>query len=345
MRRGLVLAGAFWAAAAGALAQGPGKAAAEAVATVDGVAITVAEVEKQLGNRLAQLRTQEFNLRRQGVEELLAQRLLEREAAARKLSLPELSAQEIDAKVAPVTEQEQKDFYASNKSRFGATAEADALRQIADGLKRQRTERRRQEFVQELRKKAKVAVLLEPPRVKVDAGDDPVKGPDSAPVTIVEFSDFQCPYCARVPAVLKQIAQNYGDKVKVVFRDFPLLAIHPQAAKAAEAGACAFDQGKFWEMHDKLFENQGALQVADLKKRAEELGLDAAAFAECLDSGRKAAEWQGDLKEGEAYGVQSTPSFFVNGRAVVGAQPYEAFAQIIEDELGLLAARTRPGSR
>jgi protein-disulfide isomerase len=344
MRR-LVWAGALLAGAGGAVAQGPEKAMAEAVATVDGVAISLAELDRQLGSRLVQLRTQEYNVRRQGLEELIAQRLLEREAAARKVSLPELSAQEVDAKVAPVTEQDQKDFYASNKSRFGATPEADALRQIADGLKRQRTERRRQELVQELKRKAKVAVLLEPPRVKVDAGDDPVKGPEGAPVTIVEFSDFQCPYCARVPAVLKQIAQNYGDKVKVVFRDFPLLAIHPQAAKAAEAGACAFDQGKFWEMHDKLFENQGSLQVADLKKRAEELGLDAAVFAECLDSGRKAAEWQADLKEGEAYGVQSTPSFFVNGRAVVGAQPFETFAQVIEDELGLLAARTRPPSR
>jgi len=172
-------------------------------------------------------------------------------------------------------------------------------------------------------------------RLQVSADDDPVKGSKDAPVTIIEFSDFQCPYCGRFyQQTLPLIEENYikTGKVKIVYRDFPL-SFHQYAQKAAEAAECAHEQGKFWEYHDKLFENQNALDVASLKQYASELGLDAQKFNDCLDSGKKASEVQKDFNDGSMYGVSGTPTFFINGIPLVGAQPYSVFEQIINQEL------------
>ncbi|MFH1834859.1 MAG: thioredoxin domain-containing protein [Methanobacteriota archaeon] len=151
----------------------------------------------------------------------------------------------------------------------------------------------------------------------------------NAKVTIVEYSDFQCPYCSRVVPTVKKIEETYGEDVEVVFKHFPL-AFHSYAKKAAEASECARDQGKFWEYHDKLFENQNKLDKDSLKKYAGELGLDANTFNKCLDSGTKTALVENNFEEGKSLGVTGTPSFFINGQKVVGAQPYEKFAEIID---------------
>jgi protein-disulfide isomerase len=307
--------------------------AAGTVAVVDGKPITMADIEGLAGGRLTQLRAQEYQLKRQALDELIARRLVEKEAAARGISSDELIRTEIEAKVPAVTEAEQRAFYEQNKSRIGNMAEAEAMKQIEAYLRQQKVRERQQAFVGDLKSKTSVRVMLEPPRVAVAVGDDPVKGPAAAPVTIVEFSDFQCPFCSRVNPTLKQIEETYGDKVRIVFRDYPLLQIHPQAAKAAEAASCAAEQGKFWEMHDKLFANQQKLAVADLKAHATELGLKAEEFNQCLDSGKKEAGWKKDLEEGTAYGINSTPAFFINGRLISGAQPFEAFKQLIDEEL------------
>src|SRR6266540_1918344 len=190
----------------------------------------------------------------------------------------------------------------------------------------------RASYVRELRQKAGVKVLLEPLRVAVDVTGRPIRGNKDAPVTIVEFSDFQCPFCSRARPTVNKVRETYGDKVRVIFRNFPL-SIHPQAQKAGEAAGCAGEQGKFWEMHDRLFANQAKLQVPDLKEHAAVLGLDPEAFRQCLDSGRHTADLQRDAEAGTGYGVSGTPSFFINGRPLVGAQPFESFAQVIDDEL------------
>ena len=174
------------------------------------------------------------------------------------------------------------------------------------------------------------------PSGQVSADDDPVKGNPDAPVTIIEFSDFQCPYCASFFSdTLPQIEQNYIDtgKVKLVYRDFPL-SFHANAEPAAEAAECAGEQGKYWEMHDKLFENQASLSAASYKQWAADLGLDTAKFDSCLDSSKYASEIQKDVQDGQAAGVSGTPTFFVNGNKVVGAQPYSVFEQAIEAALG-----------
>ena len=169
--------------------------------------------------------------------------------------------------------------------------------------------------------------------------DDPVKGDPDAQVVIVEFSDFQCPFCERwAQQTLPQLKQNYIDtgKVKLIYRDFPLSSIHPEAQKAAEATECADDQGKFWEYHDILFEKRGEWSgagAAKFKQYAADLGLDTAAFDDCLDSDKYKDEVLGDLNAGRAVGVTGTPTFFINGQKLVGAQPFTAFEAIIEEEL------------
>lgn len=168
----------------------------------------------------------------------------------------------------------------------------------------------------------------------VSADDDPAIGPEDAPVTIIQFSDFQCPFSKRYFDETEHlILSTYGDQIRYVFRDFPLTAIHPQAQKAAEAAQCASDQGKFWEYHDMLFQNQGALQVDNLKSYAASLGLNQSAFDLCLDSGKYAQEVQKDIEDGQSYGVMGSPTFFINGRKVVGALPYTTFQIVIEEEL------------
>lgn len=173
------------------------------------------------------------------------------------------------------------------------------------------------------------------PRAEVSLDDDAVKGDENAPVTIVEFSDYECPFCGRyVTQTYPQIDRQYINtgKVKYVFRDFPL-SFHQNARKAAEATECSGEQEKFWEMHDKLFQNQGNLDVSSLKKYAADIGLDTGKFNSCLDSGKYAQEVQKDLRDGSSYGVSGTPAFFINGIKIVGAQPFSVFKQIIDSEL------------
>ncbi len=165
-----------------------------------------------------------------------------------------------------------------------------------------------------------------PPARFVPINGRPTRGPENAPITIVEFTDYECPYCRRyVNETYPSIQANHGDEVRYVIRNFPLRSIHPHAQKAAEAAECAYDQGRFWEYHDKLFEEAPALQVVKLKEYAGELGLNEAAFAQCLDSGSKEPIVEADFQDAVALGLRGTPGFFVNGRALYGAQPYRMF--------------------
>jgi protein-disulfide isomerase len=201
-------------------------------------------------------------------------------------------------------------------------------------VKQQKSREQLTAFVDQLKQKHGVQITLAPPnlpRVEV-AARGPSRGPDNAAVTIVEFSDFQCPYCGRVTPTVEKLMKDYDGKVRLVFRHFPL-SFHPNAAKAAEAGACAADQGKFWQMHDKMFSNQQKLTVDDLKSFAKDIGLDQGKFDKCLDSGEKAQLVSADEKDGEQAGVTGTPAFFINGIFINGAVPYEQFKETVDREL------------
>ncbi len=168
----------------------------------------------------------------------------------------------------------------------------------------------------------------------VSADDDPSRGPADARVTVIEYADFQCPYCGRFHVqTWPQLLQQYGDRVRFVYRDFPLSALHPYAEKAAEAGDCAQEQGKFWEYHDALYTNQTALDRASLSRYAQNVGLDTARFDSCVDSGKHAAEVANDLQEGTVAGVTGTPAFLVNGKLITGAQPFSVFQTAIDAAL------------
>lgn len=160
----------------------------------------------------------------------------------------------------------------------------------------------------------------------------PVKGPASAKVTIVEFSDFQCPFCGQVQPTIKQIFDTYQDKLKLVYRHFPL-PFHENAEPAALASMCANEQGKFWEYHDKLFGSQDKLTITDLKQYMASLGLDTEKFNTCLESKKYKSQIDKDVADGQVAGVSGTPAFFINGRLVAGAQPFENFKSIIDEEL------------
>jgi protein-disulfide isomerase len=167
----------------------------------------------------------------------------------------------------------------------------------------------------------------------VSADDDPAIGPVSAPVTIIEFSDYQCPFCARADDTVKRLLENYKGKVRLVFRDFPSPQIHAYAMKAAEAAACAHEQGKFWEYHDALYADQSKLTMVDLLATAGRLGLNDSTFQSCVESGKFSGEVSKDMEDGIKAGVNGTPSFFINGVLIAGAQRYEKFAEVIDAEL------------
>jgi predicted DsbA family dithiol-disulfide isomerase len=314
------------------------------VAFVGNQTITAEELDEQMGNRLFRLRSDEYNLRRPVLDELVSRSLLEQEAAKRHVTVDNLIASEVDAKAKPVQDEEVEAVYESAKQNYANVPEAEARKQIADGMRRSRAQRRRQAFAAELRTRYSVKVLLEAPRATFKLDDAPSRGPADAPVTLVGFLDFQCPYCANVGRTVDDLQKRYGKSVRFVFRHFPL-PFHKEAAKAAEAAICAQQQGKFWEIHDKLFSSQRALQAADLKKYAGEIGLDPDAFGQCLDSGRTAEKWRADVQEGSQFGVTGTPTLFVNGRLLsAGANP-EALSQAVDQELASMPPATAAAAK
>lgn len=169
----------------------------------------------------------------------------------------------------------------------------------------------------------------------IETADDPFIGPEKALITIVEFADFQCPYCLESYQTIKQINATYPNDVKIIFRDFPNVANHPDSLNAAMAANCAFDQGKFWEYHDLLYQNQSDLSVSNLKMLALDLGLNRNIFDQCFDSQKYANEAKNDLMEGANLGITGTPTFFVNGYEVKGSLPFENFKSIIDEYLRL----------
>jgi protein-disulfide isomerase len=176
-------------------------------------------------------------------------------------------------------------------------------------------------------------INLQPYRVALDNAGAPARGSDDAKVTLVEFSDFQCPFCGRFFPTLKQIEQKYGDSVRVVYRQYPIPSLHPNAFKAAEASLCANDQGKFWDMHDVMFQEQNALTVSELKQKARRIGLDGRKFDDCMDTGRHTEQVQNDMRAGSRVGVTGTPALFVNGIPIDGgAVPLATVVQAIDQE-------------
>lgn len=324
--------------AAGQSLPAPGASPDQVVAEVAGRKVTLQEVDAKWEEFDAAERARVTQLlyqnRRNMLEQVVGEILIENAAKAAGATAEAFVTQDAAKRATPVTDQEVAQFFEANRDRAQGRTIEQLGPQIKGFLASQKAQQARAQLVEELKaKSAGIKVMLDPPRYTVaTTAVDPVRGAASAPVTIIEFSDYQCPFCARVNPTLEQVRKTYGDKVKIIFKDFPL-ANHPQAPKAAEAAHCAGEQGKYWELHDHMFANQRALNVPELKQYAATLGMDAAKFNQCLDSGKHAGLVAAGTAQGEKMGVNSTPTLYINGRAVIGAQPFEAFKAVIDEEL------------
>ncbi len=301
------------------------------VASYDGKEIKLSDLDTEAKPAIVKA-MMDIDRARQGMlEKLILDDLVEKEAAAAGMETEAWLKTEVEEKIAPVTDEEAKAFFEENPPRGAATFESMKPR-VTAYMERQRQAERMAELTKELKAKYNVTVSLDPFRVEISVDDDPAKGPEDAAVTIIEFADFQCGFCGRSRDTTKEILEAYPEHVRFVYRDFPIDK-HPRAHNMAQAANCAGDQGKYWEMYDHLFDNMRDTKDEQLKAHAATLELDTAAFDECYDSAKYAAEVDKDMEDGRSAGVSGTPAFFVNGRMISGALPFDAFAAIIDDEL------------
>ena len=310
----------------------------DAVAMVGTTPITLEEVDARALQEpvssfgSAKLVQALYLARRATIEEIVANRLMDSEAKTRGIDRATLVEREIAAKAPAPTEADIAAWYQANPGRVNGSALDQVRAPIKSLLIQQRMDIARATLVESLKAKTTVTIALEPPRAEVGDGGRPVLGSKTAPIELIEFSDFQCPFCQRANPVVEQVLKTYGDKVRFVYRHFPL-ANHPNARPAAEAAACAEVQGKFWEYHDRLFANGAKLTDTDLKAHAVAVGLDAAKFNTCFDNRQQKPGIDKDMADAEKVGVTGTPAFFVNGRSIEGAQPFEAFKRVIDEEI------------
>jgi predicted DsbA family dithiol-disulfide isomerase len=317
--------------------------ASRTLAIVNGEVITESQVTAIAASDLATLESKKAEspatyerdrlvILHAALDSIIEDKLVAAEAARDKVTKEQVIFAEVESNVPTPSPEEVEAFYQANKSQITIPHD-QAIPRVKQYMMDQARRHYRDAMVYMLKKQFPVKILLDPVRTDVTTAGHPSQGPETAPVTIVEFSDFQCPFCGGLFPTLKAIEKNYPDKVRLVYRQFPLTNIHPFAQKAAEASLCANDQKRFWEFHDSMFGDQAHLAVDDLKKRAVDLKLNTAEFNSCLDTGAKVSTVKKDIDEGTQAGANSTPSMFINGRFLSGNQPYADIREIIEDEL------------
>lgn len=306
------------------------------VATVNGQPITAAELEPLIAAKLLPVRQREYDVTMEAIHEIAFERLVAAEAAHRAMTVEELLKVEVADRAPQPTEDEIKLMLRYLAARLPPDP-AEARKVVVESLRNQKVQERQAAFRESLFARGNVVANVLPPRARVTvAPNDPVRGDNDSPVTILEFSDFQCPYCVRSQPTISRLTAEFEGRVRLVFKQFPLTQIHENAQVAAEASLCAGDQKKFWEMHDWLFANTSSMSRDDIVKAAPGLGLDPAVFGRCIDEHHHAKDVEADIQEGLRIGVTGTPAFFVNGRLISGGG-YEAFAAIVQQELALAA--------
>ncbi|OIQ17177.1 MAG: hypothetical protein BM556_13270 [Bacteriovorax sp. MedPE-SWde] len=305
----------------------------EAVAKVNGTILTEGDVFKGIESEIYEAEKKVFELKMAKLKSILLQRYIDAHPSKKALT----NDQFLEKFIATKVKVSEKDIMAFAKERKIPQLNDELKKRIkmflADSKKREAIE----SWLGEQMAKSPVEVYMPKPKrpvFNVKVGDAPFYGAADAKVTVVEFSDFQCPYCSKAAEIVGQIKKKYGKKVKVVFKNFPL-PFHTDAFKAAEAALCANDQGqkKFWKMHDIMFAEQDKLKVDGLKAKAKTIGLDMKKFETCLSSSKHAAKVKETMEEGKNTGVKSTPTFFVNGQMINGAQPLSVFSEIIDEAL------------
>lgn len=303
------------------------------VASVNGQRITLADLP-QIDDRLAglefQWQQQKFQLIEAELNQLIQDRLLTAAAAAQGMTQAQLITTEVNQKI-NITDQDISDWYTQNRERLNGAKLSDLSPKIKQFLYQSEYERLLKNLVQQIEAENSVVYQLEPIRANLDVNNAPIIGSQTAPVTVVEFLDYECPFCRKFVETLSQIEQNYGEKVRFVYRQYPL-NIHPNAFKAAEAALCAHDQDKFAEMHSLLLAE--SIGIDELKDKAERLGLNMAQFQTCLDSNLPAQQIQRDMQQGNRWGITGTPTVFINGIPISSsALSYEEMTKVIDQEI------------
>lgn len=309
-----------------------------AVAKVDGKAITRAEIDQKLGQALCKARADYaqklHELREQATNELVDERLLSAEAKKRGLKDAAALEAQLAASAPKPDEAMARQLYEENKDRVDGQPYEALRERIMVSLAQQGAQMARDQLLGSLRRDHKVEVTLEPIRFPVET-KGPSRGPATAPVTIVMFADFQCPYCSRGADAVEEVRKRHGNEVRVIFKDYPL-GFHEEALPSALAARCAGEQGKFWEMHDRLFEHQKDLGEDKLTEHAAAVGLDAERFKACMADPATVERVKRDTARGDALKIRGTPSWYINGLAYVGARSPEELLAIFE--------RTAPGT-
>lgn len=309
----------------------------EVIAAIDGVEFTLGDLLDQIGDQLGlmdfQHRSQRHQVIETAVKQFVREKLLESEAESRGVGVDVLVAEVLGNQV-NVSDDDVRSFYVQNQAQLGGRTVDARAPQIRAYLENEIRDSVLEEFAENLAEDHDVDYVLSAFRVNIETAGSPVFGNVEAPITLIEFSDFECPYCRSFITTLEQIKAEYPDEVKIVFKQFPLNDIHPNAQKAAEASLCAHEQGKFWEAHDLYFAEQDHLEIANLEEKAGRLGLDIVTFSACLGSGKYVDVITADASHGTLVGVNGTPAVFINGRPLRGgAVPFEMAAEMIDDEL------------
>jgi protein-disulfide isomerase len=303
------------------------------IAKVGNTTLTEDQLRSEMGQQLYQAENMIYMTHKNWVDEKAQDILFNQAAKEAGLSRKDWEKREIDDKVAEPDPQQVQQM-AGQFVRPG-TDGADSLKQAKEYVANQNKMARRNQVYQDLLKKTPVELMVEKPVAPVVnvtyAKDDPMRGNPNAPITIVEFTDFQCPFCKRSQDTIQQIEKNYPKDVKLVTRAYPL-PFHDRAKPASEAAFCAKEQGKYWEYRDKIFAEQ-KLSDADLSSYAKQIGLNTKKFEQCRADHKYASRIESDIADGRKYGVNGTPHFFINGESLVGAQPYQQFDEVIKNAL------------
>ena len=310
-----------------------GQDGSSVVAEIAGHKVTASELEEKEAGKLLQAQYKYYLAERDALEQFIDDQLLEMQAKKESVTLDELFKRHISVNVQEPTEDQLRFYYEGVQTDESYES---ARGNIINTVHQLRMKKARDAYIAELRGEYGVVVELDQPSAKVEVGEAPRLGSEKAPIQIVEFADYECPYCQKVNADLAKLREQFGDQVSLAYKDFPL-PMHPLAARAAEAARCAGAQGKFWEFHDSLFETK-KLHVSEMKQEARDLKLDGARFDQCLDSGEQIATVKKDAQEGQRLGLQGTPSFFINGHFMSGAVGYAKLRETVLQELSAVIA-------
>jgi len=311
------------------------------VAEVGGVRLTLGALEQQRANALFLAENNFYEAEKKIVADLVDDYLLSQQAKKEGVTVPQLLKTHVDNTVdMNISEDALKVYYEGLDTKDSYEAVRD---KIIEHVRGKRLAKAKDAYLQSLRDKNKITILVSSARAQLNLNDTPVRGPAGAPVTIVEYADYECPYCQQVQPVLDKLEKDYKGRIDFAYKDLPL-PMHPHAQKAAEAAQCAGIQDKYWEYHDLLMKTK-QLELPELKNAARQLNLDAKKFDACVDSGSRAEAVRATFDEATKLGLSATPSFFINGRYVSGVLSYDQFKQLVDEELNRSAAQRASTAR